>query len=109
MVIAAATEGIAPTTSAPVPTFTARDTVPDEGPLRGILTGLETATQVVAVVLGCDMPLVAPGLLARLAEHASAGASVVAPVYRGRVQGLCSAWRVETAAPLRAARRTACS
>ena len=50
----------------PVPVRIARDPVAFEGPLVGLLAGLEESRAQRAIVLGADMPSVAPLLLTRL-------------------------------------------
>ena len=69
------------------------DPVEGEGPLVGIAAGLRAASAPVALVVAVDMPFLRPALLRLLAEHAAAGARCVVPIYQGRPQPLCSAWR----------------
>jgi molybdopterin-guanine dinucleotide biosynthesis protein A len=87
---------------APVPVRLTRDAVEGDGPLRGILAGLEAARAEVAIVVGCDMPYLQPALLALLARHARAGARLVVPLHDGRPEGLCSAWRRDAVEAVRA-------
>ena len=63
------------------------------GPLVAIAAGLETARAPVAVVVACDLPYLEPSLLRLLADRAQAGAQLVVPLYDGRPQLLCGAWR----------------
>lgn len=91
-----------PTIDAPVPVRRTDDAVEGEGPLQGILAGLEVARSPVSVVVGCDMPFLAPGLLALLARRATQGANLVVPLHDGRPQGLCSAWRRDAIEVIRA-------
>lgn len=52
----------------PVPVRVAHDPVAFEGPLVGLLAGLEECRAPRAIVLGADMPSVSPLLLARLGD-----------------------------------------
>ena len=63
------------------------------GPLVAIAAGLEAVRAPVAVVVACDLPYLEPSLLRLLADRAQAGAQLVVPLYDGRPQLLCSAWR----------------
>jgi len=54
-------------------------------PLVGLVTALERAEERPVVAVGCDMPFLAPGLLAALAAHP---APVVAPRVGGRLAPL---------------------
>lgn len=49
----------------------ATDPDPDEGPMAGIRTGLDAARGARAAVVACDMPFVAPALLAHLFDRAT--------------------------------------
>jgi molybdopterin-guanine dinucleotide biosynthesis protein A len=80
----------------------ASDAIADAGPLVGVLAGLEATSAEVALVVGCDLPLVQPALLRLLAERALAGARFVVPVHEGEPQLLCSAWRRDALPVLRA-------
>lgn len=78
------------------------DPIEGQGPLAGIIAGLEVTERAVAVVVGCDQPFVQPALLAHLAELAISHAAAV-PVVDGRPQPLCSAVRREALPALRRA------
>ncbi len=78
------------------------DPVEGEGPLQGILAGLEAASCEVALVVGCDMPYLEPALLTLLADRALDGARLVVPLHDGRPEGLCSAWRRDAIEVVRA-------
>lgn len=77
------------------------DSLPGQGPLRGVLTALENAPTAVVVVTAVDMPRVAHEHLAwvaqTLADHPQALGGM--PCRRGQVQPFPSAFRVG-AAPL---------
>lgn len=81
---------------------TVADSVEGQGPLAGIIAGLEATERAVAVVVGCDQPFMRPALLAHLAELARTNAAAV-PVVDGRPQPLGSAIRRETLPALRTA------
>ena len=80
----------------------AADAVEGEGPLIGIAAGLDAVQAPVAIVVGCDMPYLRTALLRLLAERASAGRRLVVPLHEGRAQPLCSAWRTDAVAVIRA-------
>ncbi len=91
-----------PTVSAPVPVIEARDATEHDGPLRGIVAGLEAAHGEVCLIVGCDMPLLRPELLDLLATYAMETDLPVLPRHAGQPEGLCSAWPRSTLEPLRA-------
>ena len=79
------------------------DRWPGEGPLGGLITALEAATQDTVVVLACDLPGVTAeavrALVDGLGDHDGA-----VPLVDGRSQHLVAAWRRDAALePLRAA------
>ena len=78
------------------------DPVEGEGPLAGIVTGLEAAGAPVAVVTCCDQPFIRPAFLWLLAECARTHVAVL-PVFEGRPEPLCTAVRREALPQLRAA------
>ncbi len=84
-----------PPLECPRPVRVAADPVEGEGPLVGIAAGLRAASAPVALVVAVDMPFLRPALLRLLAERAAAGSRCVVPIYEGRPQPLCSAWRRE--------------
>jgi molybdopterin-guanine dinucleotide biosynthesis protein A len=102
LVLVGAPDRALPGVTARVPVLEVSDALPGEGPLRGLEAGLEAATAAVAVVVGCDMPFLEPGLLALLARHTEGGARLVVPVHGGRPQTLCSAWRTAAVEVVRA-------
>lgn len=72
------------------------DPVVDGGPLTGIREGLEAIDSAYALVLACDMPFVAPELVAHLFERA-AGEDGAIPRAHGRRQPTCAVYHVERA------------
>ena len=78
---------------------------PGEGPLGGVITGLDTVADAadVAVVLACDLPHIdaatVSALVARLRDDGDADAAV--PVVGGRLQPLAAAYRVAARDPMR--------
>lgn len=102
VVIVLAPAQVIPPVRCAAPVTLVRDATAYQGPLAGIAAGLAgTSRAEVALVLGCDMPFVQPGLLALLAARATAGAIVV-PVHEGRSQPLCSAIHFEAFEAVRA-------
>ncbi len=86
--------------AAPVPVRRVADHEPFEGPLVGLRTGLETATEPVVLVVGGDMPSMrAPVLVALvralLASDTGTGAAVLSA--RGRLVPLPAALRTGAA------------
>lgn len=73
------------------------DRVPGLGPLGGLHAALHEARDLGlarVLLLGCDLPLVTPGLLEDLVA-AGEGAPAAAPAWSdGRVHALCSLWSV---------------
>lgn len=71
-------------------------------PLAGVVTGLQAVDTRVALLLGCDLPLLRPALLRRILEEIR-GWDAAIPVWPdGMEEPLVAAYRVE--ATLRAAR-----
>jgi molybdopterin-guanine dinucleotide biosynthesis protein A len=72
--------------------------VPDdraaEGPLTGLITALQAASQDLVVVVPCDLLEPSADAIRRLVNAAS-GASATVPVVAGRPQWLHGAWRRE--------------
>lgn len=69
------------------------DRVPGEGPLGGIVSGLEAVSTEAAIVLACDLVAIDAATVRRLL-HAlvTSGADVAVPVVDGRQQVLAAAW-----------------
>lgn len=78
------------------------DPVEAQGPLAGLIAGLEASAAERFVVVACDQPLLDPALL-RLLLGRLEGASVAVPVIEGRPQPLGSAVRHEVLPALQAA------
>jgi molybdopterin-guanine dinucleotide biosynthesis protein A len=78
-----------------------QDATEGEGPLAGIIAGLEAAEAPVALLVGCDQPFMQPALLALLAEEARTYSAVL-PLLDGQSQPLCSAVRLEALPRVRA-------
>ena len=74
------------------PLKTAEDILPGRGPLAGIHSGLQSASQDLAIAVGCDMPLLCVPLLRRLCELAE-GYDVVMPTREGQPQPLHAVYR----------------
>jgi molybdopterin-guanine dinucleotide biosynthesis protein A len=69
------------------------DHVPGEGPLAGIIGGLEVASTPLVAVVAVDMPRVDPAVLVTLADAWDGGVAVV-PVAAGRAQPLHAVYAV---------------
>lgn len=73
------------------------DRVPDRGPLGGLHAALHEARSLGldgVLVVGCDLPLVPPELLAAVAAAAT-DAPAAAPEREGGVEPVCAAYRLE--------------
>ena len=87
------------------------DRWPGEGPLSGIVTALHHleevcngAPQILALILGCDLPFLTAEFLAHLRERASRSkALVVVPQSAGGLEPLCACWNPAAVAKLQAA------
>lgn len=85
------------------------DRWPGEGPLGGILTGLESVRHLPpdaawALIVGCDMPFLSHEFLAFLRDTASRSSSqVVVPKSASGLEPLCACWSIQAAASIRAA------
>ena len=77
-----------------------REPVEPAHPLRGILSALDGSGGRAVIVLGCDMPLVAPSLLAWLA---GLDAPAAIPCVGGRLEPLLARYEPAVAGPLAAA------
>ena len=76
------------------PRTVAEDEESDRGPMTGMLTGLRAVESEFAVVVACDMPFVAPGLVDHLFEQARAHDAAV-PRVDGRDQPLQAVYRTD--------------
>jgi molybdopterin-guanine dinucleotide biosynthesis protein A len=84
-----------------VPVCHTQDSVPGQGPLAGLVAGLEASTTSLCFAASCDAPLLQPALIIALAALAD-GWDAVCPRVNGRLQPLTSVYRATTAlAPLR--------
>ena len=68
------------------------DTVPDQGPLAGLLTGLLQARHPIVVVLACDLPFVPPEMLRCVTDRLAPHQAAVPRDGPGRLQPLCAAY-----------------
>jgi molybdopterin-guanine dinucleotide biosynthesis protein A len=73
------------------------DPIEDQGPLAGIAAGLAASTTDLNVVVACDMPLVRPAVLQRLAGAIGDHDACVA-VAGGHASALCGIYRSRVAA-----------
>jgi molybdopterin-guanine dinucleotide biosynthesis protein A len=74
------------------PLKVAEDILPGRGPLAGIHSGLQSASDDLAIAVGCDMPLLCIPLLEHLCRLAE-GYDVVMPTRNGRPQPLHAVYR----------------
>ncbi len=76
------------------------DTRPHLGPVSGMATGLATARGDFAWVTACDVPFLAPALVAALLERAGRDrdADVVVPRWRGYLEPLLAVYRTHAMA-----------
>jgi molybdopterin-guanine dinucleotide biosynthesis protein A len=81
-----------PTARSETPLRHAED-VREGGALAGLYTGLLVASQPVAVVLGCDMPLLSGPLLRYLRGLLSESLDVVMPLWKGQEEPLHAFYR----------------
>jgi len=70
-----------------------------DGPLRGIVAGLEAITSEWAWVVACDLPGIIPALLEDLARARTPDLLGVIPEWGGRLQPLCALYS-RTALPI---------
>lgn len=73
------------------------DPVEDQGPLAGIAAGLAASTTDLNIVVACDMPLINPAVLQRLADAIGAHDACVA-VADGHASALCGIYRSRVSA-----------
>ncbi len=102
VVLVGAPHGVLPEVTSTVAVLEARDSTAHDGPLQGIVAGLEQVRGAVAVVVGCDMPFLRPALLALLARRAAEAGRPVLPLHGRQPEGLCSAWPRSSLDALRA-------
>ncbi len=81
---------------------TVTDPRPGEGPLAGLVAGMQAAPDQPLLAVACDMPNVTPALLSRLLR-ASQGWDAAVPRLAGRPQPTCAAYRPAALGPLKAA------
>jgi molybdenum cofactor guanylyltransferase len=75
---------------------TVHDTMEDQGPLAGIAAGLAASTTDLNLVVACDMPLLKPAVLQRLAEAIGDHDACVA-VLDGHASAVCGVYRKRVA------------
>jgi len=80
------------------PVAFAEDRHPDEGPMAGIMTGLQAVTGEYAVVVACDMPYVSPSFVAHLFERAAGHDAAVPRVEDGWYQTTQAVYRADAMA-----------
>jgi len=102
VVLVGAPDRAVPEVTSSVPVLEAHDSTEHDGPLQGIVAGLECVRGEVAVVVGCDMPFLRPELLALLARRAAEARRPVLPLHGRLPEGLCSAWPRSALGALRA-------
>jgi len=84
------------------------DSVPEAGPLAGLVAGLRAARTPWLLALACDLPFLNEATLRRLLADRSPDFDAVVPVTSdGRRQPLCALYRVETVRPVAEARLVA--
>jgi molybdopterin-guanine dinucleotide biosynthesis protein A len=64
------------------------DSRPERGPLVGLAVGLGASDAPWCFVTGCDMPLLSPDVIARMAQELDGGCDIVAARVEGRIQPL---------------------
>jgi len=72
--------------------ITIHDAIEDQGPLAGIAAGLASSTSDLNIVVACDMPLINPAVLQRLAALIDDNDACVA-VVDGHASALCGVYR----------------
>jgi molybdopterin-guanine dinucleotide biosynthesis protein A len=93
IVVVRSHQQVLPAVESARPIAVVEDAIEGEGPLIGIAAGLRRASHDLALVVACDMPFLQPSLLRLLVERLAAGRRFVVPMYGGRPQPLCSAFR----------------
>jgi molybdopterin-guanine dinucleotide biosynthesis protein A len=84
-----------------VPVQFVRDTVPGQGPLQGLLSGLQRMSSGWAVLCSCDAPLIQSEVLRLLIDAATENAFAVLAEVGGQVQPFPSALSVAALGALR--------
>ena len=74
-----------------------------DGPLRGIISGLEASNAEWSWVVACDLPGISPVLLELLVQRRTEESLAVIPEWQERLQPLCALYSRSAAAVLRAA------
>ena len=77
-------------------TSTVHDAIEDQGPLAGIAAGLAASTTDINIVVACDMPLIKPAVLGRLAAMLGDHDMCVA-IVDGHATVLCGAYHKRVA------------
>lgn len=90
-IIVATANGEAIPCSSTAEMITVADIYPGRGPLAGIHSGLTASTSSRAVVVGCDMPFLSPGLLDYMCR-VSPGFDAVVPRMDEKVEPLCAVY-----------------
>lgn len=78
------------------------DPAAPDGPLRGVIAGLEACSGAWAWVVACDQPLIQPSLLEALCAAAPADGLALIPSWQDRWQPLTGLYRTTAAVPLQA-------
>lgn len=81
-----------------IPVQFAVDSVPDQGPLAGLATGLETVETEYVAVVACDMPTLVPAFVAALFERAAGHDAAVPEDQEGRLQPVQAVYRTDAIA-----------
>ena len=89
-----------PALEARKPLAVIEDLIPGRGPLGGIYSGLQAASNELSIAVACDMPLLCVPLLRRLCLLAD-GYDVVIPRREGRLQPLHTVYRRDCAEAMR--------
>ncbi|MGE0601276.1 MAG: molybdenum cofactor guanylyltransferase [Dehalococcoidia bacterium] len=101
IVVSAAEGQVLPDVTCRVPIRVVTDPVKGQGPLVGMLAGLEAATNETCLVVSCDSPLVQPSVLRELARRLADGQfNAVIPDVGGTMQPLVAAYRRSEVAPV---------
>jgi molybdopterin-guanine dinucleotide biosynthesis protein A len=85
----------------PIESFPDLTSGPERAPIKGLLTALVHSKTPWMVLLACDLPLVTPDLIERLATYRTDDADAVVPIQNDeRPQPLCALYRRETVLPV---------